>query len=498
MDIEQHLSLRSRSLNSSDIERVASDYVLCWLQQSLRAENNPVIDAALAFADSINQPVVVLHSLGQHYPHASDRFHRFILEASRSLESGLAGRGIRFVRHIQTIDSDSKGLVYRLAAKASMLVLDDQSAFVGRWQAQTVAAKLDKLVVAVDAARLVPENALAGRYMSTRAFRARHSVLRDEWFNEPTDLPTVRPVYSGELPIENSDLGKAGTGSIDLWMKQCAIDHAVTAVDLFPGDRESALERLVWAAMEQIPEYSARRNNPSFPTTSYLSPYLHFGVLSPCEVVSAIDDSDTDARNRWRFFDELLTWREYFHHCASHQEVPSSFNNISSAARKSLLDHACDEREELFTLEQLVHGETSDELWNVAQRQFLLDGWMHNNLRMYWGKRIIGWTATPQLAWDTACYLNDRFSLDGRDPATYGNMLWCFGSGRPSKDSPVYGIVPRKSDSALRRRPGVLPWIKEQLQRPCPRVGTPDEPFVVPQPHASGPKATYLQLPESD
>ena len=61
------------------------------------------------------------------------------------------------------------------------------------------------------------------------------------------------------------------------------------------------------------------------------------------------------------------------------------------------------------TLEQIIHGETDDETWNAAQKQYLLEAWMPNNLRMYWGKQLVGWRKTPQDAWRTACYLNDRF-----------------------------------------------------------------------------------------
>ena len=69
---------------------------------------------------------------------------------------------------------------------------------------------------------------------------------------------------------------------------------------------------------------------------------------------------------------------------------------------------------------------------------------MHNNLRMYWGKRIIAMTPSPEAAWATACYLNDRLSLDGRDPSTYGNIAAMF-AGAPAErerklhETPIVG-----------------------------------------------------------
>ncbi len=103
---------------------------------------------------------------------------------------------------------------------------------------------------------------------------------------------------------------------------------------------------------------------------------------------------------------------------------------------------------------------------------------MHNNLRMYWGKQLIRWTSDPATAWYTTCYLNDRFSLDGQDPATYGSIRWCFGGGRLSKEVPVYGTVSRKSDNALRRRSGVEDWIADAANRSIPRVSVPDSVFA--------------------
>ena len=482
--IDWYLTRRARCLNRQPLASRDSDYVLCWLQQTLRGEKNPVIDAAIAFGRATGKPVVVYHGLGQRYPHASDRLHRFILEASRALERDVSARGLRFLRHVDTDDNTEKGLLYRLASRAALVVLDDQSAFVGRWQAETVARRLDRLVVAVDAARLVPETALAGEFATTPAFRARHTQLRDRWLNEPSDLDSDQPILGGDLAVATTHLRMPGHGGITDLIERCSIDHTVPAVDWCNGDRASTLAHLAWAVETCIAGYGATRNNPALASTSYLSPYLHLGVIGPGEVAAMVMDSDAPARDQWKFLDEQLTWREYFHHRACHTTDPTAYSNLPEHARRSLANHAADPRETLYELDALIHGETDDAIWNVAQRQFLVDGWMHNNLRMYWGKRLIGWTRTPEIAWETACYLNDRFSLDGRDPATYGNLQWCFGASRPGRDAPVYGTVPQKSDRALRARSGFTTWVDDQLHREIPRVAVPEAVTPVAQPGA--------------
>ena len=484
LDNEYFLTRRCRLVNTVSIRRGNADYVLCWLQQTLRGKNNPVIDAAVALGNSLGLPVVVYHGLGQHYPHASDRLHHFILEASRSLEEDAVSRGLRFLRVIERPTRKVKGVVYQLATRAAALVVDDNAAFVGRWQLESVASKLDLAVIAVDGSRLVPELALAGFCPTTPMFRARANAIRDKWLEEPMGISSTQPVFTDEIAVIHDAIG-SDDADVMRWVDQCDIDHSLPPVHWCKGDRASALAQLAWAAVEIIPQYAERRNNPAVNGVSFLSPYLHFGVLGPHDVALLAREVDS-SRGVWKYLDELLVWREYFHHIAHHTPVPNRYEVVNRWARESLAAHANDKREHIYSLGEIIHGHTHDETWNAAQRQFLVDGWMHNNLRMYWGKRLIAWTRTPELAWITACYLNDRLSLDGRDPATYGNLRWCFGSGRPAAEVSVYGKVSRKTDAALRRRPGVPEWLKEQANRAIFEVSVPDEITVVEYPQASG------------
>ena len=183
-------------------------------------------------------------------------------------------------------------------------------------------------------------------------------------------------------------------------------------------------------------------------------------MIGPRSITAAVRAAEVPANAKWKYLDELLTWREYFHYLAYRADQPDSFATVPDRPRQSLLAHAGDPRPVLYPLTDLVHGRTGDETWNAAQRQWLETGYMHNNLRMYWGKQIIKWTRDPETAWKTACYLNDRLSLDGRDPATYGNMRWVFGMSKPAyREQPVYGWVPPKTDRAIRKRAGAADWL---------------------------------------
>ena len=485
------LTLRCRRLNGAPFRTRGADYVLCWLQQALRGRTNPAIDAAIALGNLLDLPVVVYHGLGRHYPHASHRLHRFILEASAGLERDVEARNLRFLRYVEREEKPEKGLVYRLAARAAALVTDDQAAFVGRWQAETVAAKADVATVGVDVARLVPELALGETCRTTASFRARVGAVREDWLDEAFDLEARAPRFGGELAAAHDALGDGPDGEpggderIDALIRLAHVDMSVPPVTWCRGDRTSAEAHLTWAAETIVPRYAARRNDPSEATTTRLSPWLHFGVLGPHDVARAVDDADAPSRDAWKFADELLVWREYYHHRARRADDPSAYANLPSAARASLDAHRHDERPHLYGLSEMIHGETGDETWNACQREFLIDGWQHDNLRMYWGKKPIEWTASPEEAWAVARYLNDRFSLDGRDPSTYGNLAWCFGEARGAREAPVYGTVARRGDGAIRRRAGDA-WVAAAASRPAPRASVPDGVRHEPRPQASG------------
>lgn len=467
----QDLNDRTRALNDN-APNAEADYVLCWLQQTLRAYDNPVIDAAIAYGNAHKLPVLVYHGMRQDYPHASDRLHYFLLGGSRDLQRGCAERGLRCVSYLQTPDNLEKGLVYRLAEKARAVFAEDHPVFVARWQTRRFASKTDRPVMAVDSARLVPTRMLPAGLKTTPAFRAANKALRENYADVETDLEPEQARYDGALDFEDISLQERTDDELKALLPGCAIDHSLWICPEFPPTRKEAQRRLHSFTEQHLGRYKWTRNNPAAAGSgSELSPYLHFGQIGPREVYRCIKGSDAHAAAKWKFLDEAITWREWFHYLAFHTENFDAFEALPERARQTLLDHADDPRETLYDLETLLHGETDDPVWNAAQKQWLLTGYMHNNLRMYWGKRIIAWTPDPETAWKTACYINDRLSLDGRDPATYGNMQWCFGRAKPGyREIPVYGLVAKKTSAAVMKRQGVPDWVAAMNARETGRI----------------------------
>lgn len=460
---------RIRALNDRAIKPQAR-YVLCWLQQALRARDNPVIDAAIRLGNALRLPVLVYHGLREDYLYASDRLHHFILGASIDLGVGCRERGLACVQHVDRAGRREKGLVYRLAADAAALVLEDQPTFVPRWQAARVAARADVQVYAVDAACLAPPAVLGEGIRGRSGFLRRHEPARTLWIDASDEAADVAP-YDGPLPFAPDRLGEVDIGQLVAGLD---IDHTLPVSMAYPAGRAAAEARLARLIDRVLPSYAARRNDAtSADGASGLSPYLHFGVLGPREVMAAVTTATAGGQHKAKFADELLGWREWFHYQARSLAAPERYDRVASWARESLAAHADDPRPDAETLTAMLRGETRDETWNACQRQFLIDGWMHNNLRMYWGKRIIAMTPDPEIAWATACYLNDRLSLDGRDPATYGNIAAMFGGTPADRDQPVYGRVTTRSDGSTRHRPGGSAWLAAAAARPAPVIATP-------------------------
>lgn len=466
---------RVRALNARDV-RPDGRYVLCWLQQALRARDNPVIDAAIHLGNALGLPVIVYHGLREDYPYASDRLHRFILGASRDLARECRQRGLACVQYVDRADAREKGLVYRLAADSAAVLVEDQPTFVARWQSERFAARVERAVFAVNAACLVPPAVLGDGIGSTTAFRRRHQPVRSDWQETTDAAPAVAP-YDGPLPYTPDRLEACSDTDLDHLVATAAIDHTLPVSTMFPAGREGALVHLERLMDTVLPTYAATRNDATNPVgASMLSPYLHFGVIGPRDVMATVEAADAPAASKEKFADELLTWREWFHYQARTLSAPERYDRIAGWAQETLEAHAVDPRPDIETLAALLHGETRDETWNACQRQFLIDGWMHNNLRMYWGKRIIAMTPDPQTAWATACYLNDRLSLDGRDPSTYGNIAATFGGGSPGREGPsVYGKVPTRSDGSTRHRPGGPAWLHAAATRPRPDPAMPSD-----------------------
>jgi photolyase PhrII len=221
----------------------------------------------------------------------------------------------------------------------------------------------------------------------------------------------------------------------------CSIDHQVRPSPTTRGGERAARERLDHFLRTGLSRYQEDRSDPNAEATSRLSPYLHFGNLAIQDVLTAAREAGP-ADQYAKFEDEALVWRELAHNLAYHNPQHRTLAAVPAWARQELADHDGDRRPALYDDQALERGQTGDRLWNACQQTLVRDGELHNYLRMLWGKSVLLWTKSAADALRILEHLNHKYALDGRDPNSYGGILWCFGRfDRPFYRRPIFGTV---------------------------------------------------------
>jgi photolyase PhrII len=436
--------------------RPAGDHVLYWLQSTLRAEDNHALDFAVEQANRLGLPVLVYHRLRHDYPWSSDRIHTFVLESVMDLHRDFAERGIQYAFHMERDWSEtaireaqgSPSPLLELARRAALVVTDYFPTFLVPRETATLRAQVRTPVVAVDSATVVPVRYHQREYLTAPPFRARLASALPHYLDRaPAPEPKVRRRL--DLPFEPT---LPYHGSIPALVASCDIDHAVSPVPGTPGGPRAARLRLEGFLRHGLPRYAEDRGDPNAGVTSGLSPYLHFGNISPREVVRRAREAGPGDQVA-KFEDEILTWRElafnFTHFNRQHRTVAA----IPEWAREELRKGEADVRPALYSPEDLEQARTGEPLWNAAQRAYLRDGWMPNPLRMLWGKSVVQWTRTVREALGILEHLNNKYALDGRDPSSYLNFHWIFGRfDRPFYRRPIFGTVRSMSLRAAERK----------------------------------------------
>ncbi len=189
--------------------------------------------------------------------------------------------------------------------------------------------------------------------------------------------------------------------------------------------------------------YHELRNDPSKDGQSNLSPYLHFGQISAQRIALEVQRIEGNKESEKIFLEELIVRRKLSDNFCYFNKNYDSFEGFHDWGKKTLNDHHKGEGEYLYTLEDFEHADTHEDLWNAAQTEMVITGKMHGYIRMYWAKKILEWSKSPENALRTAIYLNDKYELDGRNPNGYTGIAWSIGGvhDRPWFERPVYGKI---------------------------------------------------------
>ncbi len=430
---------RIKALNAESTQK--RRYVLYWIQASPRVEANHALEYAISKANDLSKPLVVYFGLTEDYPEAYERHYCFMLEGLREVQSSLSEKGITMVVRP---GSPELGAV-EMAKDACLVVVDRGYLRIQRVWRTHVAHRIHCPLLQVETNVVVPvEEASPKEEYSAATFRPK---IRKKLEHYLVPLEQHSPsVRSLDLNLDSLDIGDTEKA-----VTRLAVDSSVKQVDHLHGGLQAARKHLTDFVEHKLDEYATLRNDPTQNGLSNMSPYLHFGQISPLAIalrVSATDSSGKDA-----YLEELIVRRELAVNFVFYNQIYDSFAGLPEWAKKTLDAHSTDARQYTYTREELEAAETHDPYWNAAQQEMMTKGKMHGYMRMYWGKKILEWSTTPQEAFATALYLNNKYELDGRDPNGYAGVAWCFGKhDRAWKERNIFGKVRYMNAKGLKRK----------------------------------------------
>lgn len=432
--------------------RFNGSFVLYWMQASVRSSCNHALEYALEQAALLNQPLLVFFGLTPNYPEANARMYRFLLEGLSAVQTGLQARDIPF--QLEMCDPPTR--VLELSQQASMLVTDRGYLRLARAWRSRVAEQITCPMLEVESEAVVPLGAVSNKQeYAARTLRPKIHKLLGRFVLPLTARAYTPQPLTIELPtsLDLSDL--------DTLMARLEVDPSVPAVTTFLGGELEARKHLNLFLEQGLAHYAEGRGGP-LARVSNLSPYLHYGHLSPLEVVLSLQEfPESDAKAA--FLEELIVRRELsFNFCWFNPNYDSFEAALPNWAKLTLQQHADDPRAHLYTLTQLESAQTHDPYWNAAQLEMVKTGKMSNYMRMYWGKKVLEWTPSPQIAWDILIYMNNKYELDGRDPNSFTGIAWCFGNhDRPWTRRAIFGTVRYMNASGLERKFDMKAYLKK-------------------------------------
>ena len=431
----------------------SGDYVLYWMQHAQRAAYNHALEYAIREANGRGLPVLAVFGITQRFPAANARSYAFMLEGLRETQQALRDRGIQLVVRLQP----PMEAVEALSSAAALAVTDRGYLRIERHWREQVARRLPCRLAQVESDVVVPvETASDKEEYAAYTIRPRIHKHLDKFL-----------IGMESTSVERDSLGldEAGTdlGDVDGLLERMRINRSAERVDTFSGGASQAEALLDDFIAHKLHHYADGRNEPSEDYLSHMSPYLHFGQISPLYIALRVREAESGAQeNVNAYLEELIVRRELSMNFCHYDSDYDSLACLPDWARETLEEHAHDEREYVYTLEEFEAARTHDPYWNAAQREMMLTGKMHGYMRMYWGKKILEWSPTPEAAHRTALELNNRYELDGRDPNGFTGVAWCFGKhDRAWKERPVYGKTRYMSAGGLERKFDIGAYVRK-------------------------------------
>lgn len=415
-------------------------YIVYWVQTGLRIDYNYSLLYSINQANKFNLPLLVVFGLKDNYSFANIRQYQFLKQGLIEFKKNLENLGINFLikkvnNFLELLDIFNQGV----------LLVSDFGYLKGqRLDRNKLLKKINIPFFEIENDVFAPINIISSKKIGF-ARNIRKKILDSlPYFNKDFYLDTLK----NKNKIIDQNINK-----IEKIFNQLKIDYSIKPVNFIGGESEAnfILDNFI---KKKLFYYKKYKSDPNYDYQSNLSPYLHFGFISPVKIVNRIlKQYSIKDDNVQSFFNELLVWRELARNFVYHEKNYDNWMNLPNWSIITLDKHANDKKEYIYDLKQLENGLTHDKYWNAAQKEMVLTGKMHNYMRMYWAKKVIEWTNDWRQGYQWLIYLNDKYELDGRDPNGYAGIAWSFGQfDHPWFERKIFGLVRYMNDKGLERK----------------------------------------------
>ncbi|CAG37305.1 deoxyribodipyrimidine photo-lyase [Desulfotalea psychrophila] len=429
--------------------------VVYWVSRDQRVRDNWALLWAQQEAISRQKGLLVVFCLVPDYLGAKSSQYLFMLRGLARMQKKLHEMNIHFTLFEQSPDDILPGFLRQI--DAHLLVSDFDPLRIKRQWTEQLIAQVVTPIYQVDTHNIIPAWMVSDKKeYAAYTIRPKIKRLLDDFL---TDIP---PLQHHPFSWAHT-LALAGSSSLarvisTLNSSGCELRGAGEASAQFAADS------FIKIGLEN---YSERRNNPCLNGQSGLSPYLHFGHLSAQRLAWVVSRDKLPIETKEPFLEELIVRRELSDNFCLYEPLYDTFAGFPAWARKSLDQHRCDERAYLYSFHDLEAGNTHEQLWNACQIDLVQSGKLHGYLRMYWAKKILEWTPNPETALEYAIRLNDRYSLDGRDPNGYAGVAWSIGGvhDRAWAERPVFGKIRYMNEAGCRRKFDVNSYMSSVFAR---------------------------------
>lgn len=436
------------------------EYILYWMQQSQRAEYNNALKYAVREANRRRLPLVVIFGLTTDYPDANSRHYAFMLEGLAETQADLAQRGIRMV--VRTGHPPEVALA---AGKNAAAVICDRGYLrhQRQWRRE-VARAAGCPVIQVESDAILPvETVYPKAAYNARILRLKINGLIKNFLipheASPVKIPSIGIQMPGDTEKHVIDLNPLSSVLNHLKFN----DEPVAPSPLFAGGTAHAKAHFNTFLEKKLAVYDRHSNQPQMDDVSHMSPYLHFGQISPLWLALRIKAVQEDCpEGAAAYFEELIVRRELAINYVHYTKGYDRFESLPPWARKTLREHRADERPITYTSRELAQAKTHDPYWNAAMNEMVHTGFMHNYMRMYWGKKVLEWSESPEAAFERLILMNNKYFIDGRDPNSYAGVAWIFGlHDRAWKERPIFGKVRYMAASGLERKCDIRAYVRK-------------------------------------